>query len=50
MISLASSPLGTWICMPGTELAKLMSAAGFAEVSYRTFAGGIVALHTGRLQ
>ena len=33
---------------PG-ELAGLMGAAGFADVSYRTFAGGIVALHTGRV-
>jgi demethylmenaquinone methyltransferase / 2-methoxy-6-polyprenyl-1,4-benzoquinol methylase len=33
---------------PGPEqLADLMRAAGFANVSYRTFAGGIVALHTG---
>jgi demethylmenaquinone methyltransferase/2-methoxy-6-polyprenyl-1,4-benzoquinol methylase len=30
------------------ELAELMGAAGFADVSYRTFAGGIVALHIGR--
>jgi demethylmenaquinone methyltransferase/2-methoxy-6-polyprenyl-1,4-benzoquinol methylase len=30
------------------ELAELMSAAGFGDVAYRTFAGGIVALHTGR--
>jgi demethylmenaquinone methyltransferase/2-methoxy-6-polyprenyl-1,4-benzoquinol methylase len=30
------------------ELAGRMGAAGFADVSYRTFAGGIVALHTGR--
>jgi demethylmenaquinone methyltransferase/2-methoxy-6-polyprenyl-1,4-benzoquinol methylase len=30
------------------ELAGLMGRAGFADVSYRTFAGGIVALHTGR--
>ena len=29
------------------ELARLMGTAGFAEVSYRTFAGGIVALHVG---
>jgi demethylmenaquinone methyltransferase/2-methoxy-6-polyprenyl-1,4-benzoquinol methylase len=29
------------------ELAGLMRAAGFADVEYRTFAGGIVALHTG---
>ncbi len=29
------------------ELAGLMREAGFAEVRYRTFAGGIVALHTG---
>jgi demethylmenaquinone methyltransferase/2-methoxy-6-polyprenyl-1,4-benzoquinol methylase len=29
------------------ELAGLMRAAGFAGVEYRTFAGGIVALHTG---
>jgi len=33
---------------PGPEdLSKLMRAAGFAEVRYRLFAGGIVALHTG---
>jgi len=32
---------------PG-ELAGLMASAGFADISYRTFAGGIVALHTGR--
>jgi demethylmenaquinone methyltransferase / 2-methoxy-6-polyprenyl-1,4-benzoquinol methylase len=32
---------------PGPEdLAELIAAAGFAEVRYRTFAGGIVALHT----
>ena len=29
------------------ELSGMMGSAGFAEVSYRTFAGGIVALHTG---
>ena len=29
------------------ELANLMGSAGFTEVSYRTFAGGIVALHVG---
>jgi demethylmenaquinone methyltransferase/2-methoxy-6-polyprenyl-1,4-benzoquinol methylase len=29
------------------ELANLMGSAGFADVSYRTFAGGIVALHIG---
>ena len=29
------------------ELAALMRAAGFADVKYRTFAGGIVALHIG---
>jgi demethylmenaquinone methyltransferase/2-methoxy-6-polyprenyl-1,4-benzoquinol methylase len=28
-------------------LAALLEASGFAEVRYRTFAGGIVALHTG---
>jgi demethylmenaquinone methyltransferase/2-methoxy-6-polyprenyl-1,4-benzoquinol methylase len=33
---------------PGPDdLVGLMRAAGFAEVSFRTFAGGIVALHTG---
>jgi demethylmenaquinone methyltransferase / 2-methoxy-6-polyprenyl-1,4-benzoquinol methylase len=33
---------------PGPDqLADLMGTAGFADVSYRTFAGGIVALHTG---
>ena len=31
------------------ELAELMGDAGFDTVSYRTFAGGIVALHTGRV-
>ncbi len=29
------------------ELAKRLRAAGFQHVAYRTFAGGIVALHTG---
>jgi demethylmenaquinone methyltransferase / 2-methoxy-6-polyprenyl-1,4-benzoquinol methylase len=29
------------------ELAELLRAAGFADVRYRLFAGGIVALHTG---
>jgi demethylmenaquinone methyltransferase / 2-methoxy-6-polyprenyl-1,4-benzoquinol methylase len=29
------------------ELAELMEAAGFEQVRYRFFAGGIVALHTG---
>jgi demethylmenaquinone methyltransferase / 2-methoxy-6-polyprenyl-1,4-benzoquinol methylase len=29
------------------ELADLLESAGFAGVEYRTFAGGIVALHTG---
>ena len=29
------------------ELSALMASAGFASVRYRTFAGGIVALHTG---
>jgi demethylmenaquinone methyltransferase/2-methoxy-6-polyprenyl-1,4-benzoquinol methylase len=29
------------------ELANLMGSAGFADVLYRTFAGGIVALHIG---
>ena len=33
---------------PGPEeLADVLRAAGFADVSYRRFAGGIVALHTG---
>jgi demethylmenaquinone methyltransferase/2-methoxy-6-polyprenyl-1,4-benzoquinol methylase len=33
---------------PGPDqLADLMRGAGFADVSYRTFAGGIVALHVG---
>jgi demethylmenaquinone methyltransferase/2-methoxy-6-polyprenyl-1,4-benzoquinol methylase len=33
---------------PGPEdLARVMREAGFGEVSYRLFAGGIVALHTG---
>jgi demethylmenaquinone methyltransferase/2-methoxy-6-polyprenyl-1,4-benzoquinol methylase len=30
------------------ELVRLLQAAGFTDVRYRTFAGGIVALHTGR--
>jgi demethylmenaquinone methyltransferase/2-methoxy-6-polyprenyl-1,4-benzoquinol methylase len=30
------------------ELADLLERAGFAAVEYRTFAGGIVALHTGQ--
>jgi demethylmenaquinone methyltransferase/2-methoxy-6-polyprenyl-1,4-benzoquinol methylase len=30
------------------ELAGLMGEVGFADVGYRTFAGGIVALHTGQ--
>jgi demethylmenaquinone methyltransferase/2-methoxy-6-polyprenyl-1,4-benzoquinol methylase len=29
------------------ELAELMEQAGFGDVGYRLFAGGIVALHTG---
>jgi len=29
------------------ELASLLARAGFGDVRYRTFAGGIVALHTG---
>jgi demethylmenaquinone methyltransferase/2-methoxy-6-polyprenyl-1,4-benzoquinol methylase len=29
------------------ELAGMLRAAGFEDVAYRTFAGGIVALHTG---
>ena len=34
---------------PGPDqLAELMRSAGFGDVAYRTFAGGIVALHTGR--
>jgi demethylmenaquinone methyltransferase / 2-methoxy-6-polyprenyl-1,4-benzoquinol methylase len=32
---------------PPAELAVLLEQAGFTGVSYRTFAGGIVALHTG---
>jgi demethylmenaquinone methyltransferase/2-methoxy-6-polyprenyl-1,4-benzoquinol methylase len=32
---------------PPAELAALLEQAGFTGVSYRTFAGGIVALHTG---
>jgi demethylmenaquinone methyltransferase / 2-methoxy-6-polyprenyl-1,4-benzoquinol methylase len=32
---------------PPAELAALLEQAGFADVSHRTFAGGIVALHTG---
>jgi demethylmenaquinone methyltransferase / 2-methoxy-6-polyprenyl-1,4-benzoquinol methylase len=35
---------------PGPEeLAELMRGAGLGDVEYRTFAGGIVALHTGTL-
>jgi len=34
---------------PGPDqLAEQMRAAGFDDVAYRTFAGGIVALHTGK--
>ena len=34
---------------PGVEdLAALLRGVGFADVGYRTFAGGIVALHTGK--
>jgi len=32
---------------PPAELAALLERAGFEQVAYRTFAGGIVALHTG---
>jgi len=32
---------------PPAELAALLGQAGFEQVAYRTFAGGIVALHTG---
>jgi demethylmenaquinone methyltransferase/2-methoxy-6-polyprenyl-1,4-benzoquinol methylase len=33
---------------PGPEeLAELLRAAGFADVRWKTFAGGIVALHIG---
>jgi demethylmenaquinone methyltransferase / 2-methoxy-6-polyprenyl-1,4-benzoquinol methylase len=33
---------------PGPEdLAELLRGAGFGDVRYRLFAGGIVALHTG---
>ena len=32
------------------ELARMLGTAGFADVTYRTFAGGIVALHTGRAE
>ena len=31
------------------ELAALMRESGFDDVQYRTFAGGIVALHIGRV-
>jgi demethylmenaquinone methyltransferase/2-methoxy-6-polyprenyl-1,4-benzoquinol methylase len=35
---------------PGPDdLAELLRSAGFGEVRYRTFAGGIVALHIGRI-
>ena len=33
---------------PGKDdLAAMIETAGFGSVAYRTFAGGIVALHTG---
>jgi len=32
---------------PPAELAAQLEQAGFEQISYRTFAGGIVALHTG---
>ena len=32
------------------ELARMLQEAGFGEVRYRRFAGGIVALHTGRAE
>ena len=32
----------------GHGFAAELEGAGFADVTYRTFAGGIVALHTGR--
>src|SRR5207237_7389932 len=32
---------------PPVELASLLEQAGFEQVAYRTFAGGIVALHSG---
>jgi len=32
---------------PPAELASLLEQAGFEQVAYRTFAGGIVALHSG---
>jgi demethylmenaquinone methyltransferase/2-methoxy-6-polyprenyl-1,4-benzoquinol methylase len=32
------------------ELARLIGAAGFGDVTYRTFAGGIVALHTAKAE
>jgi demethylmenaquinone methyltransferase/2-methoxy-6-polyprenyl-1,4-benzoquinol methylase len=36
---------------PGPDgLAMLMAASGFTDVRYRTFAGGIVALHTANAQ
>jgi len=36
---------------PGPEeLAELLRRVGFGEVAHRTFAGGIVALHTGKKQ
>jgi ubiquinone/menaquinone biosynthesis C-methylase UbiE len=31
-------------------LAKLMNDAGFGDIRWRLFAGGIVALHTGAAQ
>jgi ubiquinone/menaquinone biosynthesis C-methylase UbiE len=34
--------------VPGPEdLARFLREAGFSDVRYRLFAGGIVALHTG---
>ncbi len=35
---------------PPEELARLIAAGGFGDVSYRTFAGGIVALHTAKAE
>ena len=32
---------------PPDELAELLARCGFERVRYRTFAGGIVALHLG---
>ena len=45
-VALAARPYAKYLA-GGTNLVDLMREAGFETVSYRTFAGGIVALHTG---